>query len=119
MSTASRKQKGRLLQKTVVKSILETFPQLSERDVASRPMGSQGTDVMLSEKAFSLFPFAVECKAQERNKALLDMWSQAFENTGKDGYTMLVLSANRSPTLAIIDLDVFMNFIKKATYEPN
>lgn len=119
MKTASAKAKGRNLQKSVVKSILSAFPELTERDVQSRAMGSQGTDVVLSEKAFSLVPFAIECKAQEVNKTLLKMWQQAYDNTGIQGYTMLVLSANRLPTVAIVDLDVLMTFLQKVKNEPS
>lgn len=113
MKTQSAKAKGRRLQQYVVQKILEKFPDLSERDVQSRAMGSQGTDVVLSEKAFAAFPMNVECKMQEANKRLLDMWLQACANT-KEGHTMVVLSANRSPVLAIIDFDVFMSYFDKS-----
>ena len=102
----------------MAKAILEAFPNLSVRDVQSRAMGSQGTDVVLSQQAFTKFPFAVECKNQESNKKLIGMWQQAFDNTGNEGYTLLVLGANHSETLAVISFDVFMDLVRKV-YEHN
>lgn len=80
----------------------------------SRAMGSQGTDIVLSEAAFKVLPAAIEAKNQEINKTLLKMWSQAAENTEKEGFPLLVLSANNSPILAVLELDSLLMWIKKA-----
>lgn len=75
-------------------------------------MGSQGTDVVLSEAAYKLFPFSVEAKNQEVNKTFLKMWEQATENSqNNDG--MLVLSANNSPVLAVVELDYLMRVLSE------
>lgn len=113
MKTQSAKAKGRKLQKYVVSKILEYFPNLTDRDVQSRAMGSQGTDVVLSTAAFHAFPFDVECKMQESNKKLLNMWEQASANS-KMGNPLLIISANRSPVLAIVDFNVFMAYMDKS-----
>lgn len=94
--------------------ILEYFPFLSKKDVQSRAMGSQGTDIMLSEAAFKVFPFAVEAKNQESNKKLLNMWQQAAENTEAEGSPLLVISANDCPKLAILELDTLLHWVRKA-----
>jgi hypothetical protein len=60
-SVASRKAKARRLQQKVVALILEEYPELTERDVKSVPMGVTGADIELSQRAFDLFPFSVEC----------------------------------------------------------
>lgn len=116
MKTSSCKAKGRLLQQKVVAKILEYFPHLTARDVQSRPMGSQGTDVMLSETAFKAVPFGIECKAQEVNKSLINAWNQTKENS-KDGHPLLVISANRSPVLAVVELDTFLAYMKASGNE--
>lgn len=113
MKTQSAKAKGRKLQKLVVAAILKFFPYLTERDVQSRAMGSQGTDVVMSEKAFNAFPMNIECKMQETNKKLLDMWEQTKSNS-KTGHPLLVISANRSPVLAILELEVLMAYFNKS-----
>jgi len=117
MLTSSKKQKGRRLQKYIVSKILEYFPSLSSKDVQSRAMGSQGTDIVLSEAAFKMFPFCVEAKNKETNKALLKDWLQAIANT-EDGEPLLVLGSNNSPTFAVIEFDMFMK-MSKAYYGKN
>src|SRR5579859_2871956 len=107
MKTQSAKAKGRRLQKLVVQKILEKFSTLGDRDVQSRAMGSQGTDVVLSEAAFKLFPFNIECKNKETNKSLLNDFEQAKANS-KSGIPLLILSANASEVLVIMRLDDFL-----------
>lgn len=81
-------------------------------------MGSTGVDVQLSEAAFKCFPMAIECKNQEINKSFINMWKQAFNNSGNEGYTGLVLSANNEEPLIVLNLDVFLMFMKER-YEQN
>lgn len=61
MKPQSRKSKGRDLQKHVAKVIREVL-DLPDEDVVSRPMGSAGADVMLSENALKKIPYEIECK---------------------------------------------------------
>lgn len=104
-TTQSRKAKGRHLQKAVAQKIRDTF-KLGDRDVQSRSMGASGTDVMLSDKAFKKFKYSVECKNQERVN-IWDSWEQAKANRGT-GEPLLIIKRNRSDTLAVVDLDHFM-----------
>lgn len=111
MTPQSAKAKGRRLQKYVVAKILEAFPSLTARDCSSRSMGAQGTDVILSEQAHILFPFAIECKAQEINKSLLNMWDQTKSNIKDNDIPLLVLGANNYAPLAILDLNTFIELM--------
>jgi hypothetical protein len=61
MKSQSRKAKGRELQKHAASVIREVL-DLPEEDVVSRPMGSAGEDIMLSERARAKIPFDIECK---------------------------------------------------------
>ena len=69
ISTSSRKAKGRRLQNKVRDLILEKF-DLHPDDVRGAIMGESGEDIKLSHSARKLFPFSVECKAQEK----LNIW---------------------------------------------
>ena len=64
MKTSSAKAKGRLLQKWFVEVLIENL-QLNPNDLESRPMGSQGEDVILGNESRKKFPLSVECKNQE------------------------------------------------------
>ena len=79
------KNKGKRLQNDVRDLILETFKELEPDDVRSTTMGDSGEDILLSPAARKLFPFAVECKNQER----LNIWdslSQAESGTPDHTY---------------------------------
>ena len=71
----SKKVKGRAYEVEVMKDIMEAYPELSPNDISARPMGNVGIDLLLSDKARSVFPFAVECKRVEK----LNIWD-AFYN---------------------------------------
>lgn len=80
MKSASRKAKGRELQKWVSSRIRDLF-NLSENDVTSRPMGSQGRDIMMSDLAFSKLPNSFECKNTKSFPSLAAL-EQSKENSG-------------------------------------
>lgn len=61
MKTQSAKAKGRKLQQFCRDYLSQLFGW-EDGDVESRPMGSGGTDLMLSPRARQDFPFSVECK---------------------------------------------------------
>lgn len=65
MKPQSAKKKGRDLQKHVASKIRETF-NLPEEDVVSRPMGSGGTDIMMSKAAHSKLALSLECKNSKK-----------------------------------------------------
>lgn len=65
MTPHAAKNKGRNFQQLVAAYILNAFPELTSKDVVSRPMGSPGEDIMLSTRACELFPWDIECKSKE------------------------------------------------------
>jgi len=65
MKTRSAKAKGRRLQDSVRKLLLENFPQLEDDDIKTAIMGESGEDIHLSPAARKLIPYSIECKNQE------------------------------------------------------
>lgn len=112
MKTKSAKAKGRKLAALVRAKILEMAPDLEGGDVLVTPSGVTGEDVFLSPRAKSRFPFAVECKNQER----VNVWD-AFEQAKthpKCGETpLLVICRNRTEPLAVLSLDAFLKLVNR------
>ncbi len=109
MTPQSAKSKGRVLQKKVVNSLLETFPSLTENDVRSTPMGVNGADVMLSEAAYKLFPYDVECK----NKATSQLHTYyAQAKTHGKHEPLVIVKKDRDVTLACVEWSHFLELIK-------
>ena len=77
ISVQSAKAKGRKLQQWVRGQILDLFPTLTKDDVYSRSMGAGGSDVYMSKEARGMFPYEIECKAQEKYKGIYDIMEQA------------------------------------------
>ena len=65
MKTSSAKAKGRKLQQWFANLLVESLG-LDEEDIESRPMGSQGEDIILGKQSRQIFPYSVECKNQEK-----------------------------------------------------
>ena len=113
MKPRSAKNKGKRLQNTVRDLILEKFnSKLEPDDVRSITMGDAGEDILLSPAARRLFPFSVECKAQES----LSIWSalqQAESNAGK--HTPLVIfKRNRSKTYAVLEFKELLKLLDES-----
>lgn len=110
-STASRKAKGRKLQQHIRDAILDSFPELTERDVRSTPMGVTGDDIMLSETAVELFPYSVEAKNQES----LSIWKalEQSEQEAREKTPLLVFKRNRTPVYVALEFEHFMEMVKK------
>lgn len=109
MRPQSAKAKGRKLQKLVRDELLRCAPSLTENDIRSTSMGASGVDLLLSEAALRVFPFAIECKAQES----LNIWAalaQAEENKGKH-IPLLCFKRNRTSTYVALKLEDFLNLL--------
>ena len=107
MKTSSAKAKGRLLQKWFVDLLIRKL-QLNPLDLESRPMGSQGEDVIMGVESRSKFPLSVECKNQEA----VNVWKsyeQATTNTPKGSEPLLIIKRNRSKPLAVVDAEYFVS----------
>jgi hypothetical protein len=107
MNTATRKAKGKRLQKYVCNLILKFFPILSEEDVVSIRMGRPGEDVQLSDKAKKIFPYSIECKNQERMKYLWEAYEQAISNS-KNLEPLVIIKINKKKPLVVIDAEYFI-----------
>lgn len=106
----SAKNKGMRFQKEVAEIIRTKF-NLEERDVVSTPSSVQGVDILLSEKAKKLFPYAVECK----NKEQLSIWrviEQAESNVEKGLDPLIIFTKNRRKNYVCLELDKFMRLLK-------
>ena len=111
MKARSAKNKGKRLQNDVRDLILETFQQLEPDDVRSTTMGDSGEDILLSPAARKLFPFAVECKNQER----LNIWEsleQAETNAGQH-IPLVVFKRNRSKTYISMEINDLMRLLSE------
>ena len=110
MKTSSAKAKGRKLQQWFANVLVETLG-LDSEDLESRPMGSQGEDIILGRQSRDVFPFSIECKNQEA----LNIWSsleQAETNSG-DYDPVLIFKRNRTKTYAVINIDKFIELINE------
>lgn len=69
IKTQSAKAKGRLLQKYVASMLVSVANRagigLTDRDCRSTSMGKGGPDIEMSQQAFDLFGFDVECKNEK------------------------------------------------------
>jgi len=110
MKTSSAKAKGRKLQQWFANVLVETLG-LDQEDIESRPMGSQGEDIILGKQSRQLFPFSVECKNQEA----VNVWKayeQAFENC-KWYEPLVVIKRNRTKPLVVMDAQKFVELLNK------
>ena len=104
----SKKARGRRLQNWTKTAILKHYLDLSPRDVRGAVMGDSGADIKLSEKAFKIFPFNVECKNQEK----INVWaaySQAEQHG--DGEPLVIMKRNKHKPLAVLDAEEFIRLM--------
>jgi len=100
-TTASRKAKGRRFQQEIRDDLISRLG-IDPGDILSTALGQSGCDLYLSPAARERFPFAVECKAQERI-ALPEWWQQCETNASKVGLVpLLVFKRNREEPLAVL-----------------
>ena len=110
MRPSSAKAKGRKLQKWFTETLIQQLG-LDEEDLESRPMGSQGEDIIMGKQTREKFPYSIECKNQER----VNVWTsyeQAKENC--KGYEpLVVIKRNRTKPLVLVDAEHFVNLFKE------
>lgn len=111
MTPSSAKTKGRRLQQWMASLILQYSQDLTEDDIVSRPMGSPGSDVMLSQAALEQWPFDVECKNLKRGFTKL---YDALEQSNSRKRTALVVAKqnHKVPIVAMYALD-FVEIIQE------
>lgn len=108
----TRKAKGRNFQNWVVKSILDSNPQLTDRDVRGAVMGEKGVDVKLSEEGLRVFPYSVECKAVESIN-VWECWKQAQANKEKNTQPILFIKRNHTDPIVVVDASYFIELVSK------
>ena len=108
---ASRKAKGRRLQQAVRQDLIDRLG-IDPGDILSTAMGQSGCDLYLSPAARTIFPFGVECKAQERI-ALPEWWQQCARNAEAEGLApLLILNQSRREPLAVLRWSDLLSLIK-------
>lgn len=107
MKPQSAKNKGRILQQWIRDIILTLNKELTEKDVRSTPMGTQGEDVMLSEAAFKYVPFHIEAK----NLARIAVYNY-YEQPKTKSDVLVVMKANRKRPLAVLDAELFFKILR-------
>lgn len=110
MRTSSAKAKGRRLQQWFANLLVEKLGVDAE-DLESRPMGSQGEDIIMGKQTREVFPYSIECKNQEA----VNVWKayeQATENC--KGYEpLVVIKRNRTKPLVLVDAEYFVELHNK------
>ena len=112
MNTATRKAKGKRLQKHVCGLILKYNTILSNNDVKSIRMGRPGEDIQLSSKAKKIFPYSIECKNQERMKYLWEAYEQSISNA-ESLEPLVVVKINNKKPLVVLDAEYFIKLQSK------
>ena len=110
MRPSSAKAKGRKLQQWFANKMIEILG-LDSEDLESRPMGSQGEDIIMGKQSRDKFPYSIECKNQEAVN-LWKAYEQAQSNCGKYE-TLVVLKRNRSKPLVLVDAEYFIELHKE------
>ena len=115
--TQSAKAKGRRLQQWVCQEISEllAIPWGKDELIASREGAQSGTDIRLLGKTKRLFPFSVECKAEEA-WAVAAWIEQAKKNQKKRTDWLLVVKKRRSEPVVIMDAKQFFELLKQWDY---
>src|SRR5690554_5897553 len=98
ISTASAKNKGRLLQKYVRDKFIELLKPygILPDDVKSTSMGATGVDIQLSPFARNFLPVSVECKSH-KSMAIYKLYEQAVTNQGEHEPVLVVKANHKKP----------------------
>ena len=110
MKQNSRRAKGKKLQRIVRDKLLSAFPHLHQVDIKVAKVGQQGEDLKLSRIARRLIPYQFEMKNQEKFKTIYSFWDQSVRHGKYE--PVLVIKQNSRRSLAVIDLDQFIDLIK-------
>lgn len=108
--TQSRKAKGRRAQQEVAER-LKQFLGVSDNDIKSLPMGSQGTDIWMSEAVLEKLPLAIEVKNQES----IQIWAaiaQAEANAAPGTMPMVAFKRNRTEMHAVMKFEDLLHLLE-------
>ena len=110
MKQKSRRAKGKKLQRILREKLLSAFPHLHQGDIRVAKTGENGEDLKLSRIARRLIPYQWECKNQQKFKTIYSFWDQSVRHGKYE--PVLVVKQNSRRSLAVIDLDQFIDLIK-------
>lgn len=111
MTPRSAKAKGATLQRWIVDRLTKVLG-LDPADLESRPMGSNGEDVILGVQSRRVFPYSLEAKNQER----VNVWSayEQAKSNAKHHEPLVIIKRNRKSPLAVVDAEHFFELVRKA-----
>lgn len=98
-----------MLQKWVVKQLLNVFPSLTINDIRSTSMGVTGADIQLSQAAKELILYSFECKNQEVTKGVYDWYDQSCDHN--DGEPVVIIKRNHREPLVVVSASHFIKVI--------
>lgn len=112
ISIASRKAKGRKLQRIAAEYISKVtgVPVEKDGDLDVRPMGQSGRDVILRGKAKEIFSFhGIECKWNEK----LNIWQAIKQAEEHGGKPIVFFKRNNSDVYVVIKIEDFFDLYEK------
>jgi len=108
----AQKEKARALQ-NMAAEMIKDYTRLGDEDIKPSLMSENGIDIKLSLAARRRFPFAVECKNQER----LDFWraiEQAELNAETEGLDpLLIVKKSRKGIHVVLRVEDFFKLLYK------
>lgn len=108
MNPSSAKAKGAAYQREIRDLLVATLG-LDPEDIESRPMGSNGQDLIMGVQSKKVFPFAIECKRTERLN-IHAAWDQASANAGKL-QPIVFHRRSRQRSLVTLDAQTFLSYL--------
>lgn len=110
---ASAKAKGRRFQQAV-RAMLIKYLGLDPTDVESRPMGSQGEDIIIGAQSRRVFPYSIETKHRKSMKEVYTAYQQAVDNCPEGAEPLYVVRTDyqRHP-LVLLDFAHFLKVLDK------
>lgn len=114
----SRKAKGRRFQNWVASkfSSISGMPWGMDKDIQGREMGQSGVDIKFYGLARRLFPFSIECKAQE--KLAVPQWIKQAKSSLIKGTTwLLFIKQNRQEPLVMMEAKEFFKLLGRLINE--
>jgi len=112
ISIASRKAKGRKLQRIAAEYISKVtgIPIEKDGDIDMRLMGDSGRDVILRGKAKEMFTFhGIECKWNEK----LQIWQAIKQAEEHGGKPIVFFKRNNSDVYVVTKIEDFFDLYKK------
>lgn len=118
MKPASRKNKGRRLQKLIAEKLAALY-KVEQGNFVSRPMGSNGKDLIISPQIKTISKlgkeFSIECKNKETCNLRAEYEKHAIRYPGE--LNILFHKKNNADVLAVLSLDDLL-FLLGRIYDP-